>query len=76
MYNSNSQKTILNPHFPLFQLLAQCSFFMDILYPSDIFAEHVVGFLHPSENIWGLQNTEKYGSSVRVETVPPVKSQT
>jgi hypothetical protein len=71
MYNSNHQKTSLNLHFPLFELSARCPFFTDSLYPSDIFDELVVGFLHPSMYIWGVQNTEKYGSStssVRIET--------
>ena len=61
MYNSNHQKTSLNLHFPLFELSARCPFFTDSLYPSDIFDELVVGFLHPSVYIWGVQNTEKYG---------------
>jgi hypothetical protein len=62
-YNSYNQKTSLNLNFPLFLLSAGCSFFTDSIYPSDIFAEHMVGFLHPSENIWGVQNTEKFGST-------------
>ena len=63
MYTSNHQKTSLNLHFPLFELSARCPFFTDSLYPSDIFDELVVGFLHPSVYIWGVQNTEKYGST-------------
>jgi hypothetical protein len=68
MYNANDQNTCLNLHLPLFHLSVRCSFFTDPLYPSDIFDEYVVGFLHPSENIWGgVQNTEKYGSIMSQE---------
>jgi hypothetical protein len=72
MYNSNNQKTSLNLHFPVFEVSARWSFFTDSLYPSDIFDEDVVGFLHPSVYIWGVQNTEKYGSAVDVDVIAVV----
>jgi hypothetical protein len=69
MHNTNNQKTSLNLHFQLFELSALHSFFTDSPYPSDIFDEDVVGFLNPSVYIWGVQNTEKYGSSVQIRSV-------